>query len=489
MAPGNGGRGAIRRPSHREETEDPWEAGLVMPLHTVPAGKLVPGCSLVLTEADYFGAMIKAAGVIRKVEADHHSSHAYLRLTGTDHEGVLKMHTSRQDPLFRVHICPTGCERMEHGDLLIHALRGRKGKGQDDEPWTTNLMTPPREEVDELAALRARGAGQNDGGGDLGAELGHPGRQSEESARKKDKKKKKKKKERSKEEKQISGKHPARAVQKDVTTLFAGTALDPKERVRKRVMRAAQKYAAKKRAKQSSSSSGSGSTSSSTTSDEGLTTAEGIFAEETKTRAIGERFPGALALETLTMMRQNLLATAGEEGEQQTTRPIALLYFRNLGRKASGAQARELLNIACALDSLLRGRPAQTMDILCQRLKAQEAVLGGTNWAFGVGVSGYQHADSEERAPVGAAGKLPGVSSPVAEPGVPVGQGGTEGEGKGSGGSTPTGRKTGRRPEGQGKRRRRQEVKQIRPLPQKGRCMSPLWVQHAGVRLDPFYQI
>ena len=75
-------------------------------------------------------------------------------------------------------------------------------------------MTPPREEVDELAALRARGAGQNDGGGDLGAELGHPGRQSEESARKKDKKKKKKKKERSKEEKQISGKHPARAVQK-----------------------------------------------------------------------------------------------------------------------------------------------------------------------------------------------------------------------------------------------------------------------------------
>ena len=382
MAPGNGGRGAMRRPSHREETEDPWEAGLVMPLHTVPAGKLVPGCSLVLTEADYFGAMIKAAGVIRKVEADHHSSHAYLRLTGTDHEGVLKMHTSRQDPLFRVHICPTGCERMEHGDLLIHALRGRKGKGQDDEPWTTNLVTPPREEVDELAALRARGAGQNDGGGDLGAELGHPGRQSEESARKKDKKKKKKKKERSKEEKQISGKHPARAVQKDVTTLFAGTALDPKERVRKRVMRAAQKYAAKKRAKQSSSSSGGGSTSSSTTSDEGLTTAEGIFAEETKTRAIGERFPGALALETLTMMRQNLLATAGEEGEQQTTRPIALLYFRNLGRKASGAQARELLNITCALDSLLRGRPAQTMDILCQRLKAQEAVLGGTNWAI-----------------------------------------------------------------------------------------------------------
>ena len=383
MAPGGGARDAMRRPSHREEAQDPWEAGLVVPLHTVPAGKLVPGCSLVLTEADYFGAVIKAAGVIRKVEADHQSSHAYLRLTGTDHEGVLKMHTSQQDPLFRVHICPADCGRLESGDLFIHGLKGRKGRNQGDEPWTTNLVTPPREEVDELAALRARGARQKEGGEDLGAEPGHPGRLSEESTKKKDTKKKKKKKERSKEEKQISGKHPARAVQKDVATLFAGTALDPKERVRKRVMRAAQKYAAKKRAKQSSSSSGSGSTSTSTTSDEGLTTAEGVFAEETKIRAIGERFPGALALETLTTMRQNLLATAGEEGEQQTTRPIALLYFRKiLGRKATGAQARELLNIACALDSLLKGRPAQTMDILCQRLKAQEAVLGGTNWAI-----------------------------------------------------------------------------------------------------------
>ena len=102
---------------------------------------------------------------------------------------------------------------------------------------------------------------------------------------------------------------------------------------------------------------------------------DGVFSEETKTRALGERYPGALAMETLMLMR-NLLATAGEEGEEQSTRPIALLYFRSaLSRKCSGAQARELLNISSAIDALLRARPAQALDILCQRLKAQETPL------------------------------------------------------------------------------------------------------------------
>ena len=54
-----------RRPSRRDPAEDPWEAGEVVPLHSVPLEKLRPGSSLVLTEADYFGATAKAAGVIR----------------------------------------------------------------------------------------------------------------------------------------------------------------------------------------------------------------------------------------------------------------------------------------------------------------------------------------------------------------------------------------------------------------------------------------
>ena len=234
---------------------------------------------------------------------------------------------------------------------------------------------------DELALLRARGAGQ----APPGVETVHaqrPGGVPHSPGKKKESKKKKKKKAKTREEKVASGRLPSKAVQKEASQLFAGTALDPKERVRTRVMKSARRFAARKKAKESSSSTGSGSSSSSSSSSQGVATGEGVFSEETKTQALGERYPGALTMKTLMLMRRNLLATAGEDGEEQSTRPIALLYFRSvLCRKCSGAKARELLNISCAIDALLRARPAQALDILCQRLKAQESVLSGTNWA------------------------------------------------------------------------------------------------------------
>ena len=96
-------------------------------------------------------------------------------------------------------------------------------------------------------------------------------------------------------------------------------------------MRAAQKYAARKKAKQSSSSSGSGTSSTSTTSDEGLLATEGVFSEETKTKAIGDRYPGALALETLMLMRQSLLARGGRRGANDEA-SRALVLRNILGR-------------------------------------------------------------------------------------------------------------------------------------------------------------
>ena len=61
-----------------------------------------------------------------------------------------------------------------------------------------------------------------------------------------------------------TGRAPAKAVQKEAVHLYGGTALDPKERIRKRVLKAAQKFAAKKTSKKSTSSSDLGSSSSST---------------------------------------------------------------------------------------------------------------------------------------------------------------------------------------------------------------------------------
>eukprot|EP00435_Cladocopium_sp_Y103_P059871 s1098_g21.t1 len=328
---------------------------------------------------DYFGAGVQAAGKIQRVEMDHRSVYLYLRLTGTNNEELLKARTKTADQVFKLHVCPPECGRVESGELLLHGIKGRKGRDHGEEAWVTNLEGPSPREDDELAPLRAR---------ELAREMVDPPapvprRDASPHAPEEAQKKKKQKREKTKEEKLASGRLPAKAVQKDPAQLFSGTALDPKEKVRKRVMKAAQKYASKKKARRSSSSTGSGSSSSSTSDSKGVVSGEGVFTEETKTRALGERYPGALAMETLLTMRRNLLATSGEEGEEHSTRPVALLYFRSvLGRKCSGAQSRELLNISCAIDALLKARPAQALDILCQRLKAQETVIAGTNWAI-----------------------------------------------------------------------------------------------------------
>ena len=80
-----------------------------------------------------------------------------------------------------------------------------------------------------------------------------------ESPQRKKKKKKdpKEKKEGRGRGKIYDGRHPSLAVQKELGPLFSGTGLDPKEKVRRRVLKRAQKYIKKKKSKSSSSSSSS----------------------------------------------------------------------------------------------------------------------------------------------------------------------------------------------------------------------------------------
>lgn len=304
-----------RRPAAREEGRTLWEQGLETELHQVPIDQFKPGSSLVITVADYFGGPAKIAGTIQRLEVEKDSSYLQVRLSGTDHEGVLRAHSGMKDQPFRVHICPPQCGRQESGDFLAHGLKGRRRKEEGEEGWVTSLEPPAMEGEDELAMLRRREQ-------ELLRERGERARASpsrrdrhqapkepeEEEIQKKKKKKKKKAKEGAEE--LVNGRHAARASVKELSQVYGGTALDPREKIRKRVLRRAQKYAARKKSRRSSSSSSHGSSGSSTSTSSGEPATEGVFSEETKARGLSERFPGALSVETLLSMRRSLLATS-----------------------------------------------------------------------------------------------------------------------------------------------------------------------------------
>ena len=171
-----------------------------------------------------------------------------------------------------------------------------------------------------------------------------------------------------------SGRNPSKAaVQKEAAQLFWGTAMDPREKIRKRVMRKAQQFADKKKIRRSTSSSSTGSSSSSSTA-EVATASGGVFSEETKARAMAKRCPGALSLETLAFMRRSLLVTSGEDGEEHGTKPVALLYYRNILHKKAAPEYSHGYRRAPEVEAGSSPRCAVPAP------KAQEAVLGGTSW-------------------------------------------------------------------------------------------------------------
>jgi hypothetical protein len=377
----------VRRPAAGGGVS-PWDLGQEVALATIPPGDLGPGCSLVITEGYYYGGKMKIAGEVTKLEMEGGEVNVKLKVTGTDHEGLLKTSSAHPQQQFLCHLCGAGCNKMDVGEFRVHAVRGRRRKAADEEGWVTNLVAGAApEEEDENQELRQRAALLAGQGGEPGDP---PGAEKEKRASPQDKeeesgevkKKKKKKKNRKKEKEVEDGKRPTVAVQKDLKAVFGGTGLDPRERVRRRVASKAQKFASRKRQKSDSGSS-NGSSSSSSTEEEDYKGQLAVFAEETKIRGVAERFPGALTVEAMGAMKRSLLTTSGEELEEGSLRPVALLYFRSvLSRRASGPQAREMLNISMALDHLIRGRVATAADILSQRLKSQESACHGTHWSI-----------------------------------------------------------------------------------------------------------
>ena len=225
------------------------------------------------------------------IDVKPEATHVLLKLTGTTGEGLLLKHqTGHPGMLLRVHRCTAECTADRHADDLLHGHKARKpGVAGAEEGWLRNLEITPVD--DELAALRLRSrelapgaVGSREDAGKEVADVEKEGG----SARKKDSgKKKKKKKGKSPKRKKkksedrgsrspggakgekaagskkkrkssslsssasvaLDGRKPRAASTKTYDALYAGTGLDRREKVRKRVLKRA-KRAARRRSKE-----------------------------------------------------------------------------------------------------------------------------------------------------------------------------------------------------------------------------------------------
>ena len=390
----------MRRPAAGAagDPEDQWLQGREMPLHEVKLEHLGGHQTLEITKGVYYGNEVAVVGGIQKIEMEGGEMHLQVKLTGTPSEAILRSHTADPTKVFKIHKCPKDCSFLETGDHYLHGVSGRLILQDSQLPvWGTNLKGvegPAGPGPDELEGLRKRGE-------NLPGPERRPSRDREEEdppakKEKKEKKKKKKKKEekdseKKKDKKQKSeeeeeetytnGKNPLRAGVKSLSSLFAGTGMDPRERIRNRVLKAAKRYVEKKDKKKESEHN-SGSSTSSTASEDKEAPPSGLFADTSRARSVSERFPGTLCAEAMKAMQESLLLEQGEDNLSPQVRPVAMMYFKqHLSRKASGAAARELLNLSAALDCLAKGKVALAGDILSHSIKSCEASLAGTHFS------------------------------------------------------------------------------------------------------------
>eukprot|EP00438_Fugacium_kawagutii_P023208 Skav215677 [mRNA] locus=scaffold278:111881:120662:- [translate_table: standard] len=291
-----------------------------------------------------------------------------VKLTGTRSEGLLRTATGLPGQIVRWHLCGEGCRGLPHEEDVIHVRKMRCVDGEK-EAWMTNLQggehIPPGAE-DELGVLRreqeaVRGP-HPEGKADVEEQpADHEGATGSSKSKKKKKKKKGMKVESA----------------KGLAEIYKNTGLDPEPKSRKRMRRKAQKLA-KKRSKDSSDSSGSSSSSSGESNQD-----PSLFGASGRVQLIGKKFPGVLLASAAEEAAEALLTSEGTVWDPSTgpVVPVFTRYFRaQLQSRMSPAMAREALTLAYGLDLGLRGRMADLMDLLGQRLKALELQATGSHY-------------------------------------------------------------------------------------------------------------
>lgn len=318
--------------------------------------------SIWLKKCHYYHRQIDVVGKVQGVCVSEGQIFLDLEATGTEDEAFLRAISGKTGRRMTAHVCGPECGNALTDDFLVHG-REYEPVEPGQKPWYTNLVqVGPQEgqEMDEMAVLRLEAEKRR------GGEEGRPDvppKEKKESEKKKDKKRKevddkerKKRKESSEESSELC------AGQKELSALYAGTALDPAPKVRNRILKKARKMGRgrKKKKRRPSSSSKGGSTYSSSSSS-GRFEHGGLFSSEKKMKVIWRRYPGALAASSLMDAREVLLTDSGTmwDADRKQMPPLATQFVRqHLAANMSAPMYQEALTLSSCIDNLLLGRPA-----------------------------------------------------------------------------------------------------------------------------------
>ncbi|CAE7505320.1 Tnks2, partial [Symbiodinium pilosum] len=106
------------------------------------------------------------------------------------------------------------------------------------------------------------------------------------------------------------------------------------------------------------------------------------FREGHRVKQLAKRIPGVLTRHAIDEMNRLLVQHLGEE-DSSIIKPVLLRYIRLhvTVKNVPPAQKRELLTLGYTMDRLLQRDFLGAMDLIMQRVKAIEMVLGGASWA------------------------------------------------------------------------------------------------------------
>lgn len=308
---------------------------------------------------DYWGKQTLVFGEVERVSIERSGSFVQLIVRGSDNPELVKWCGSEAEggltPEIYVHLCPAGCPRTSIGPNSLHGQR--IVPSDPAAPWLGNVRafqvkagTGGMRLDDELAAI----AGDRGVGG-LGVQAAPEG-----PAEKKKKK-------------NLTG---------DQT--FEGSPLDPQLTLRQALKGSHKKKEKRRKKKKQRTSSRDSSDSNISTGDESSGGSEDPghpFKDSHRIRRISRRSPGALVRHALEEVSRLLVESLGEEHTKKI-RPLFLKYTRLhiMNKQLTPAQKREVLTLVYCLDKLVQRDILGCLDILVQRLKAIELVLGGASW-------------------------------------------------------------------------------------------------------------